>query len=75
MACPECRSSNLRKFGTKWYGGNGSGRVLKQQYICKDCGRITVNPSIAPTRDAKGRFVKSDSCDIPKQAEAIPSAS
>ena len=41
--CPECGKSNLKKFGTKWVKIEGV-RQLKQQYQCRDCGRITINP-------------------------------
>lgn len=45
MKCPECSSSNLVKFGKKFIKLRGSNtRVLKQQYQCKNCGRITINP-------------------------------
>ena len=43
MKCPECKSDKLRKFGTKFVK-EGEKRIKKQQYQCKDCGRITINP-------------------------------
>jgi transposase-like protein len=42
LGCPECGSSRLVKFGCHvWIR-----RELKQQYRCKDCGRLTVYPVI-----------------------------
>ncbi len=67
LACPECKSTNLRKYGTKWVqeAVNNSPqtvrRVKKQQYQCKHCGRITVHPLTPPTRNDKGRFAKAKS--------------
>lgn len=43
IKCPECQSSNLKRFGKKWVR-IGENRQLEQQYQCKDCGRITVKP-------------------------------
>jgi len=43
MNCPECKSSNLIKFGRKWVKVVGK-RVQVPQYQCKDCGRITIKP-------------------------------
>ncbi len=43
--CPECLSTNLGKWGSKWKKNKESGkRERVKQVICKDCGRITVNP-------------------------------
>lgn len=67
LACPECKSTELRKFGWKWVRLtqliDGRTRVnhyrtRRQQYICKKCGRITVNPITPQPRDDKGRFIK-----------------
>lgn len=47
IKCPECNGNNLKKFGKKWvkYWIEGDDkRHLKQQYQCKECGRITINP-------------------------------
>ncbi len=45
MKCPECGSSELVKFGTKYIKDKStSRRFKKQQYQCKACGRITINP-------------------------------
>ena len=57
LACPECHIADLRKFGFKWVGVNGH-REQRQQYICKKCGRKTINPILAQPRDDKGRFIK-----------------
>lgn len=43
--CPECKSSNLIKFGKKWHKNKETGkREQVIQYQCKDCGRITILP-------------------------------
>jgi uncharacterized protein YlaI len=58
LACPECHSTELGKFGTKWVGTKTNGRKPVQQYICKKCGRKTINPILAQYRNAQGRFTK-----------------
>ena len=45
--CPECSSTNLRKYGLKFRSNlkiNLQNRTKVQQYQCKDCGRITTKP-------------------------------
>lgn len=51
MKCPECNSGKLVKFGFKWCSElvvekkqSKKVRVKRQQYLCNDCGRITVKP-------------------------------
>lgn len=39
LLCPECLSDNLIKVGRVW-----SGHQLKQEYRCKNCGRLTIKP-------------------------------
>lgn len=41
--CPECNSTNLKRFGKKWVKV-GDKRQRKQQFQCNDCGRVSVNP-------------------------------
>lgn len=43
IVCPECNKETLIKFGKKFIK-EGDVRILKQQYQCKNCGRITVKP-------------------------------
>jgi transposase-like protein len=43
LVCPECGSDKLIKFGKK-FAKRGIKRELIQQYQCKNCGRVTVNP-------------------------------
>jgi len=43
--CPECNSIKLRKYGTKFVKKDGV-RIKIQQYQCRECGRVTVNPII-----------------------------
>lgn len=50
LACPECKSTNIKRFGVKF-----SNRKRVQQYQCNNCGRITIKP-IDLRRDDKGRF-------------------
>ena len=54
LICPECKRSNLVKFGKKF-----SNRKEVQQYLCKSCGRITIHPIALPHRDRLGRFTTS----------------
>jgi len=57
LSCPECRSTKLNRFGTKWAWEDGI-RVQKQQYQCKHCGRLTIHPMQPQPRNDKGRFVQ-----------------
>lgn len=52
LACPKCRSNRLVKFGKKWYQG-----IRNQQYLCNNCGKITIHPIQFPCRDDRGRFI------------------
>lgn len=45
MKCPECGSDSLTKFGKKFVW-RGEKREKVQQYQCRDCGRITINPVV-----------------------------
>ena len=45
MKCPECKGMKLIKFGKKYAKNPNTGkRHIVQQYQCKNCGRITINP-------------------------------
>jgi len=44
LLCPECWSGMLIKVGHVW-----SGKKLRQEYRCKNCGRLTIKP-IAPEK-------------------------
>jgi DNA-directed RNA polymerase subunit RPC12/RpoP len=45
IRCPECNSTRLIKFGTKFARNARTGRRhAVQQYQCKNCGRITIKP-------------------------------
>jgi len=39
LLCPECLSYRLIKVGHCW-----SGKKLRQEYRCKNCGRLTIKP-------------------------------
>jgi DNA-directed RNA polymerase subunit RPC12/RpoP len=52
LACPKCKSNRLVKSGLKWYHG-----TRNQQYLCNNCGTITIHPIHLPHRDNKGRFI------------------
>ena len=56
LLCPECKSSDLRKLGFRH-----KKRKPIQQYQCKNCWRITVNPIVKeiPKRNDKGQFIRS----------------
>jgi transposase-like protein len=58
LTCPECRSTQLIKFGTKFHKGTNNKRVKVPQYMCNRCGRITIKPLKLPPRDNTGRFTK-----------------
>ena len=45
IACPECLSTQLIKFGTKFRN-----RKKVQQYQCKSCGLITTKPIIISSK-------------------------
>jgi len=47
IACPECLSVNLIKFGTKFIRDTKTNKRYRiQQHQCKNCGRITIKPII-----------------------------
>lgn len=48
LLCPECLSDNLIKVGRVW-----SGRQRKQEYRCKNCGRLTIRPIDTDCLDEK----------------------
>ena len=60
LACPDCKSTKLRKYGTKFkwlYDCLTKVRRIKvQQYQCKKCGRITIKPIEPQPRDINGHF-------------------
>ncbi len=60
LVCPECKATTLNHYSSRWKRGDDGKRFKKIQYICKSCGRITVNPLVktTPKRNEKGQFVK-----------------
>ena len=48
IACPECLSTQLIKFGVKF-----NNRRIVQQYQCKNCGRITIYPKLVLKESVK----------------------
>ena len=55
LACPECKSTNLIKNGKRHIN-----RQEVQQYMCKDCWRVTIHPIEVVPRDNKRRFAKKE---------------
>jgi YgiT-type zinc finger domain-containing protein len=41
IKCPECKKSELKKFGLRWKKKDGK-RIRIQQYQCNTCGRIFI---------------------------------
>ena len=58
LSCPECKSTDLKRFGKKFHCNNDGQRTRVQQYQCNKCGRITIKPKALPFRDNLGRFAK-----------------
>jgi transposase-like protein len=55
MYCPNCKSSNLTKQGSRWRTINNQ-RVKIQQFICNTCGKYTTEP-LSKVKDTKGKVV------------------
>jgi len=43
LVCPECGSMDLIKYGVRFVRRGGN-RTRIQQYMCTQCGRITIRP-------------------------------
>ena len=44
LRCPECLGYYLIKYGVVYRKEENEERIKKQQYQCKDCGRVTIKP-------------------------------
>ena len=42
IKCPECKKSELKKFGLRWKKDKNGKRTRIQQYQCNTCGRIFI---------------------------------